>query len=144
MLFQSQKLQLADLVEGVLASHELNRLREQDLRQEFSPPPSHTDDDPKAYLQSWNRVILSHALETVDGAMMPVAYWYENFMPTLLAAFSVGTAADIERETVPDEAALDQWFAETKAAGEFAHYGDDVVANFSSCTPAQKLCIRQA
>jgi len=141
---KKQKLQLADVVEGVLASHELNRLREQDLRQEFTPPPAANNGEPTTYLQKWNRVILSHALETVDGAMMPVAYWYEDFMPKLLTAFSVGTEADLESQTVADEAALDQWFADTRAAGEFARYGGDVAERFSSCTPEQKLRIRQA
>jgi Erv1 / Alr family len=119
-------------------------LREQDLRQEFRPSPDHGDGEPITYLQKWNRVILSHALETVDGAMMPVAYWYEDFMPKLLAAFSVGTAADLASQTVADEAALDQWFADAKAAGEFARYGGDVAEHFHSCTPEQKLRIRQA
>ena len=65
-------------------------------------------------------------------------------MPKLLTAFSVGTEADLESQTVADEAALDQWFADTRAAGEFARYGGDVAERFSSCTPEQKLRIRQA
>jgi Ca2+-binding EF-hand superfamily protein len=139
-----QRLCLADVVDGVLASHELNRLREQELRQEFAPPPAQQDGDPTAYLQKWNRVILSQALETVDGAMMPVAYWYEDFMPKLLAAFSVSSPADIESNTVADEAALDAWFAQAKAAGEFSHYGQDVDEGFQRCTADQKLRIKQA
>lgn len=141
---KKHKLCLADVVEGVLASHELNRLREQELRQEFAPPPPHGDGEPATYLQKWNRVILSQALETVDGAMMPVAYWYEDFMPKLLAAFSIGTGADLTSQTVADEGALDQWFASAKAAGEFDRYGGDVAERFASCSPAQKLAIRQA
>ena len=141
---KKRKLRLADVVEGVLASHELNRLREQELRQEFSPPATHGDGEPTTYLQKWNRVILSHALETVDGAIMPVAFWYEDFMPKLLAAFSVSTAADLVSQTVPDETALDEWFANAKAAGEFARYGGDVAEGFPGCTAQQKLSIRQA
>jgi hypothetical protein len=141
---QKHKLILADVVEGVLVSHELNRLRQQELHQTFTPLSSAAAGEPTAYLQKWNRVILSHALETVDGAMLPVAYWYEDFMPKLLAAFSVSTAADIPSQTVADEAALDQWFATASAAGEFARYGEDVAAGFSSCTPEQKLRIAQA
>jgi Ca2+-binding EF-hand superfamily protein len=141
---KKHKLRLADVVEGVLASHELNRLREQELRQEFAPPPAHADGEPITYLQKWNRVILSHALETVDGAMMPVAFWYEDFMPKLLAAFSVCTAADLASQTVADEAPLDQWFVDAKAAGEFTLYGEDVSLGFPHCTPQQKLAIRQA
>ena len=144
LTMQKHKLILADVVEGVLVSHELNRLREQELRQTFTPLSNAAAGEPTAYQQKWNRVILSHALETVDGAMLPVAYWYEDFMPKLLAAFSVSTAADIPGQTVADEAALDQWFATASAAGEFARYGEDVAAGFSSCTPEQKLRIAQA
>ncbi|HEY9630278.1 MAG TPA: EF-hand domain-containing protein [Coleofasciculaceae cyanobacterium] len=141
---KKQKLNLGDVVEGVLASHELNRLRELELRQEFAPPPAQTEGDPKTYLKRWNRVILSNALETVDGAMMPVAYWYEDFMPKLLAAFSVSTAADLERNTVPDETALNQWYECTRSSGEFDRYGADVAENFPHCTPDQKLRLKQA
>lgn len=82
-------LTVGDIVEGVLAVNELNRLRELELKQELTPPVARSEGDPKEYLKKWNRIILSDSLETVDGAMMPVAYWYEDFMPKLLAAFSV-------------------------------------------------------
>ncbi|MEH1828304.1 MAG: hypothetical protein V7L22_23715 [Nostoc sp.] len=36
------------------------------------------------------------------------AYWYEDLMPKLLAAFSVSTIGDIESNTIPDEVALDE------------------------------------
>ncbi|MEQ8469056.1 MAG: hypothetical protein RIC07_36475 [Coleofasciculus sp. E1-EBD-02] len=101
-------------------------------------------EDPKAYLKQWNRVILQDDREEIDGAMMPVAYWYEDFMPKLLAAFSVCTADDIEKNTNPDEAALDQLYEETKAVGEFDRYGGDVCEEFPNCTPQQKLAILQA
>lgn len=61
--------------------------------------------------------------------MMPVVYWYEDFMSKLLAAFSVSTAADIQSNTVPDEAALDRWYENTKAVGKFNSYGADVAQN---------------
>ena len=138
-----QKLSLGDVAEGVLASHELNRLRELELQQEFASAETPVDAHPETYLQQWNRVILSNALETVDGAMMPVAYWYEDFMPKLLAAFSVSTAADIQSNTIPDETALDQWYESTRASGEFDRYGADVAEHFLNCTPKQKLEIKQ-
>jgi Ca2+-binding EF-hand superfamily protein len=141
---KKQKLSLGDVVEGVLALKELNRLREQDLEAELVPPAPETSGKPEDYLKKWNRVILSSALEIVDGAMMPVAYWYEDFMPKLLAAFSVSTAADVTPNTVPDEAALNQWYEETRASGEFDRYGIDVATHFLDCTPAQKLAVQQA
>ncbi|MEO1373790.1 MAG: EF-hand domain-containing protein [Cyanobacteria bacterium J06635_10] len=133
-----------DIASGVLAINELNRLRQMELNAELAPPAPKSAGDTKDYLKQWNRVILESASEEIDGAMMPVAYWYEEFMPKLLAAFSVSTAADIQSNTVPDEAALMQWYEETKTAGEFERYGADVAQNFSQCTPKQKLTVKQA
>ena len=142
---KKKQLHIGDLVEGVLAINELNRLRQLELNAELTPPsPKTNGEDPKAYLKQWNRVILEDDREEIDGAMMPVAYWYEDFMPKLLAAFSVCTADDIERNTNPDEAALDQLHEETKAVGEFDRYGSDVCEEFPNCTPQQKLAILQA
>lgn len=133
-----------DIAGGVLAINELNRLRQIELNAELAPPLPKSAGDPKDYLKWWNRVILADASEEIDGAMMPVAYWYEDFMPKLLAAFSVNTAADIQSNTVPDEVALAQWYENTKAVGEFDRYGADVAQNFSKCTPNQKLAVKQA
>ena len=133
-----------DIASGVLALNELNRLRQMELNAELAPPPPKSAGNPKDYLKQWNRVILTDASEEIDGAMMPVAYWYEDFMPKLLAAFSVDTASEIRSNTVPDEAALTQWYEDTKTAGEFDHYGADVAENFSKCTPEQKLAVKQA
>ena len=141
---KKQKLSVGDIIEGVLALNELNRLREQELKQEFVSPPAPSGEDSQAYLKKWNRVILKDALETVDGAMMPVAYWYEDFMPKLLAAFSVSTASDIEANTIPNEQELNQWYEDTQTSGEFERYGQDVADNFSNCTPTQKLSLQQA
>jgi hypothetical protein len=142
---KKQKLTVAEAVEGVLAMHELNRLRQIDLSSELhGPAQPKTDEDPKTYLTRWNRVILSESGEQIPGAMMPVAYWYEEFMPRLLAAVSVTSADDIRENTVPNEAALDGWYDETRQSGAFDRYGHDVAENFHSCTPEQKLSIRQA
>ncbi|MEO1559896.1 MAG: EF-hand domain-containing protein, partial [Cyanobacteria bacterium J06632_19] len=133
-----------DIASGVLAINELNRLRQMELNAELAPPPVKSAGNPKDYLKLWNRVILDSADEEIDGAMMPVAYWYEEFMPKLLAAFSVSTAADIQSNTVPNEVALAKWYENTKTAGEFERYGADVAENFSECTPKQKLVVKQA
>lgn len=133
-----------DIASGVLAINELNRLRQMELNAELAPPPPKSAGNPKDYLKQWNRVIVADASEEIDGAMMPVAYWYEEFMPKLLAAFTVDTAADIQSNTVPDEAALAQWYEDTKTGGEFDRYGADVAQNFSQCTPKQKLAVKQA
>ncbi|HIK12170.1 MAG TPA: EF-hand domain-containing protein [Oscillatoriaceae cyanobacterium M33_DOE_052] len=141
---KKKHISLSDVVEGVLAINELNRLRQMDLNQEMAPPPPPSGEDPKEYLKKWNRVIIDNADEQIDGAMMPAVYWYEDFMPKLLAAFSVTSAADIQENTIPNEAALNKWYEEAKAAGEFGRYAADVAENFPNCSPKQKLEIKQA
>lgn len=141
---KKKSLNLRDIAEGVLAINELNRLRKMELSENMAPPPAKSEGDPKEYLKKWNRVIISDASEEIDGAMMPVAYWYEDFMPKLLAAFSVISAADIPFNTVPDEAALNQWYEATKTSGEFGRYGADVAEGFPKCGPKQKLMLQQA
>ncbi|MBD2211238.1 EF-hand domain-containing protein [Nostoc linckia FACHB-104] len=141
---KKKQFSFRDIASGVLAINELNRLRQMELNAELAPPPAKSAGNPKDYLQQWHRVILCDASEEISGAMMPVAYWYEDFMPKLLAAFSVNTAADIPSNTVLDEAALTQWYEDTKASGEFDRYGADVVQNFAQCTPKQKLAVKQA
>ncbi|MBW4419681.1 MAG: EF-hand domain-containing protein [Myxacorys californica WJT36-NPBG1] len=140
---KKKQLSLADVADGVLAIHELDRLRKQEEQEDIAPVTS-SDDAPKRYLSQWNRVILSDTSEAIDGAMMPVAYWYEDFMPKLLAAFSVNTAADVQSNTQPVESELDQWYESTKAAGEFYPFGMDVAEGFLSCTAGQKLMLKQA
>ena len=141
---KKKQFSFRDIAAGVLAINELNRLRQMELNAELTPPPPKSAGDPKDYLKQWHRVILADAAEEIDGAMMPVVYWYEDFMPKLLAAFSVNTAADLQNNTVPDEAALDKWYEDTKKVGEFDRYGADVAQNFYKCTPKQKLAIKQA
>lgn len=140
---QKKRLRLEDVVEGVLAVNELNRLREEELRQELAPAQTQPAGDPKAYLAQWNRVILDNALETVDGAMMPVAYFYEDFMPKLLSAFSVSNAAHVATCDAPTDTVMDGWFEWMHAAGEFTYYGAELVAAFPGCSPAEKLRLLQ-
>jgi len=142
---KKQRLSLRDIASGVLSLNELNRLRKIDLHEELTPPAANSSEgNPKDYLKQWNRVIISDALEEVDGAMMPVAYWYEEFMPKLLAAFSVSTVADIQSNTVPNEVYLDQWYKSAREAGEFDRFGADVATCYPYCTPKQKLMLKQA
>jgi Ca2+-binding EF-hand superfamily protein len=141
---KKQRLQVGDIIEGVLALNELNRLRRQEIEQEFAPALDSSGADPQAYLHQWHRVILTNSLEAIDGAMMPVAYWYEDFMPKLLMAFSVSTAADLPHNTIPAEAKLNEWYELTKASGEFNRYGEDVATHFMHITLPQKLAIQQA
>ncbi len=141
---KKQRLQVGDIIEGVLALNELNRLRKQEIEQEFSPASAPSVADPQVYLQQWHRVILTNSLEAIDGVMMPVAYWYEDFMPKLLMAFSVSTESDLAANTIPNEIKLNEWYESIKASGGFDRYGEDVATHFTHSTPAQKLAIQQA
>ena len=139
---QKTSLEFIDLVNEVLTRNELHRLRNQEAR---GPSiPNQPEADPKAYLGAWNRVILEHADEAIEGAMMPVSYWYEDFMPKLLAAFSISSAADIPDNTVPDVPALLQWYQEANAAGEFARHGTYIPLVFEQASPTEKLRFRQS
>jgi Ca2+-binding EF-hand superfamily protein len=140
---QKQRIDLGDVVEGVLAVNELNRLREEELQQERAPQAAPSAGDPRDYLTRWNRVLLDNALETVDGAMMPVAYFYNDFMPKLLTAFTVSTAAHVATCTNVDDAVLNAWFKWMADEGDFTGYGADIGAAFPTCSPAEKLCLLQ-
>jgi Ca2+-binding EF-hand superfamily protein len=139
-----KRLSFRDVTEGILAINELNRLRKMELNNEFTVPTHSANEPPQDYLKQWQRVILTDATEQIDGAMMPVAYWYEDFMPKLLAAFSVSTAADIQPQTTPDPTALQQWYESIKSGGGFGSYGLEVAEFFPTCTPPQQLILQQA
>lgn len=141
---RKQRLGLGDVVEGVLALNELRRLRTEELAQELAPGQAQAAGDAKAYLDRWHRVILDNALETVDGAMMPVRYWYEDFMPKLLSAFSVSNASHVATCEAPTDPVMDGWFQWMHDAGEFAVYGKELVAAFPGCSPPEKLRLLQS
>lgn len=139
---RKQSLEFIDIVNEVLARNELHRLRNQETQ--GSSAPLHPNEDPKSYLRAWNRVILHDADECLEGAMMPVSYWYEDFMPKLLTAFSVSTTADIADNTVANVPALLQWYEQANAAGEFARHGTYIPLIFEQAPSAEKLRIRQS
>lgn len=139
-----KKLSFRDVTEGLLAVNELNRLRQLELNAEFAVPPPAVDDHPQDYLQQWHRVIINTSTEEINGAMMPVAYWYEDFMPKLLAAFSVTRVAEIPEQTVPNPTVLQQWYETTLASGAFDSYASDLVTAFLHCSPPQQLILKQA
>jgi len=142
---KKRKLGLADVVVGILALQELNRLRRAELAEDLSEPDPQADSsEAKSYLQQWHRVILEDDSEAIDGAMMPVTYWYEDFMPKLLDAFSVETAGDMAAVQELDEAALDAWFSSAREGGEFSRFGGDVAQGFAACTPREKRSLQQA
>lgn len=137
-------LTVKDFSSGALDLHEMQRLRALDLYAE-SPPLKISDrGDASDYTRAWNRVILDTVDEEIDGAIMPSAYWYDDFMPKLLAACSVSTASDVQANTQPDAASLDRWFQATQTSGEFHPFVDTEMGHFDRCQPSRKLMIKQA
>jgi hypothetical protein len=119
-----------------LHHHELNRLRHLDDHRELSDhrhQPAAATDNQLPYLDTWQRVIVDESDTRYAGAIMPTRYWYEDFMPKLLRACSVRTAADIAALDAETEADLDAWFVATRDAGEFDYYAPALREHFLEC-----------
>jgi len=132
-----------------LRHHELNRLRHRDDHRELS---DHRHGDANSvgtqtqrpFLDTWQRVIVDESDTRYAGAIMPTRYWYEEFMPRLLRACSVRTAADLAALDAETEADLDAWFQQVRDAGEFDRYAPAVRAHFPQCSPSVKQELKQA
>jgi Ca2+-binding EF-hand superfamily protein len=132
------------LTPDVLAAHEVNRLRHVDLQTESQHPDAAWAIDAASYLQSWNRVILSDRDEQIDGAIMPVVFWYDMFMPQLLRCASITQDADLVRIDAENMADLDTWHAVQTANGTFDRHSTDLRDGFSRCNLPQKKSLAQA
>lgn len=129
-----------------LHHHELNRLRHLEDHRELSDhrhePKALTDEGP--FLETWQRVIIDESDTRYAGAILPTRYWYEDFMPKLLRACSVRTAADIAALDAETEADLDAWFIASRDSGEFDRYAPALRERFLSCPHWVKQELRQA
>jgi hypothetical protein len=132
------------LTPDVLAAHEINRLRHADLQAEATRPETAPMADAGAYLDSWNRVILSDLDEQIDGAIMPVAFWYNSFMPQLLRCASITNDADLARIESQSAGDLDAWHATQSASGAFDRHSTDLRDGFAACSLPQKQSLAQA
>jgi len=130
-----------------LHHHELNRLRHLDDHRELS---GHRHSQPSAqaqarpFLETWQRVIVDENDNRYAGAIMPTRYWYEDFMPKLLRACSVTSAAEISGLEAESEAELDAWFESSRDAGEFDRYAPAMRAHFPQCSREVKQELRLA
>jgi len=77
------------------------------------------------------QVLLMSADEGLEGCMVQVRWWYEEFMPRLCAACSVTAdsrtfkgGADLSHEDVGE------WFDAAMQRKEFSPYGHDVAMRF--------------
>jgi len=130
-----------------LHHHELNRLRHLDDHRELSDhrhQPAAATESQRPYLDTWQRVIVDESDTRYAGAIMPTRYWYEDFMPKLLRACSVRTAADIAALDAETEADLDAWFVAAREAGEFDRYAPALREHFLSCSLSVKQELRLA
>ena len=128
-----------------LQRHELNRLRQLDDHREVTVGLD--PDKPNAqrpYHDTWQRVIVDADDQRYAGSVMPTAYWYDEFMPLLLRASSVLSPADIQAWDDADDAALDTWFSERHASGEFRLYGHATEEAFQSRPLTVKKELRRA
>lgn len=128
----------------VLAAHEINRLRNAELQAEAHRPDAAPATGADVWRDGWTRVILSEADERIDGAIMPVAFWYDSFMPQLLRCASITRDADLARIDSESEADLDAWHASLTASGAFDRYATDLRDGFATCTLPQKQSLAQA
>eukprot|EP00899_Mesostigma_viride_P021132 jgi/Mesvir1/2901/Mv13973-RA.2 len=136
---------LADLAVRMSSLENIRKMRERELQEEreaADTPRRKSSRNPRDYIDGWSYVIMDHPNERVPGAMLPLAFWYNEFMPKLLKACSVGAKeAYMEGD---DEPSLDKWHEEARTRGEFSKYGQDVVGGWSGLSLPQKVSIRQA
>ena len=128
-----------------LQLHELNRLRQLDDHREITADLDHEKQpSERPYRETWQRVIVDANDSRFAGSIMPTAYWYDEFMPLLLRASAVLTKADLQAWDQADDADLNQWFSERRAAGEFEHYGHATEAAFNRASLTVKKELRRA
>lgn len=143
---QSNGLGFEHLAEDILAHHETNRLRNQELGQELADGSRQGSgqDGGIAYLDSWTRVIMDESDEKVDGAIMPVRFWYEEFMPQLLRCASITTTSELKALDAESAADLDQWFSTVRGTGVLDQFATDLRDGFAGNTRGTKQALKQA
>lgn len=125
-----------------LTRHEMDRLRHHELATEHAPPRN--ESKPEPYHDRWSPVILSADAPRLPGTIMPVAFWYDSFMPQLLLCASILSDADLDSQTNKSEAELVAWHRDYSASGAFDRYGTDLRDGFLGCPMPVKRMLRQA
>lgn len=132
-----------DAAADSLSQHELNRLRHTELAAELTAEEPKVNAATTRYLDTWNPVLIDDGARP-DGAIMPVRFWYETFMPQLLRCASIMSEADLQHAAEPDEIELQRWHSETTTSGAFDTFATDLRDGFTTCPPRAKLALRQA
>lgn len=145
LALRSHRIVPTDVRDNSLKRHEIDRLRHSELSTEHGPVvPQNHGMHPGPYHDSWSPVVLAAGTVRPPGTIMPVAFWYDQFMPQLLLCASILSDADLDAEVAQDEAKLDAWHAEYSSLGVFDHYGTDLRDGFLACPVQVKRALRQA
>ncbi len=144
LVFRMHGIPPAGFDRALLTQHELNRLRHMELAQEHGHHHGSRSSQHVAWLDAWVPVLVSADDARPDGAIMPVRFWYESFMPQLLRCASIRTDADLAACRSPDAQALAHWHGEQSARGTFDRYAPDLRDGFAACTPEVQQALAQA
>lgn len=128
----------------LLTRHELNRLRHRELAAEHHSAPTTCGTGPDDWLAAWTAVLTDGDGSRQDGAIMPVRFWYETFMPRLLRCASIRSDSDLAALEAEGEAALAAWHAQTAQSGAFDRYAADLRDGFAACPLPVKRALKQA
>ena len=124
-----------------LNAHDMNRLRHEELHTEHGHTPAQNGVvSGKDYREAWNPVNLSGGIDRPDGAIIPVRFWYDDFMPQLLRCSSAGNTGIVDE----DEAALDAWHSARSSRGDFDNFATDLRDRFGDCSVDVKLNLKRA
>lgn len=132
----------------VLADHELKRLRLAELGNEHghggasgqgAGGPAKGD-----WLDSWTAVCMTDDGTRPDGAIMPVRFWYESFMPRLLRCASIRSDADLDALALETPEMLAEWHRGHVEVGTFDRYATDLRDGFATCPLWVQQALKQA
>lgn len=145
LALRSHRVAPTEVRDDSLTRHELDRLRHTELNEEHghaAPRDGRATRSP--YHDMWSPVLLNAESPRAAGTIMPVAFWYDEFMPQLLLCASILSDSDLDAERAQSEATLDAWYADYTALGAFDRYGTDLRDGFLTCQLSVKLSLRQA
>jgi hypothetical protein len=139
-----------EIAEGVMKPEGMKYTKTQAAFNEGFGTVNH-EGEARLFLQKTSRILLDagHEDEARGGCVLPVAYWYETFMPKLLEICSAGVEG-YSNDPSPDAAVtydsivagLDDWYAAEVDSGRFDKYAGDVRAGWGQLGAAEKLSIK--
>ena len=145
LALRSHRIPPSEVRDESLTRHEMDRLRHAELGAEHGHVAARAGGGCAApYHDSWSPVVLTVDAPRAAGTIMPVGFWYDDFMPQLLLCASIISDADLDAELAQDGVGLDTWHAGYAAQGAFDRYGKDMRDGFAACPVTVKRALRQA